>query len=45
VHHLEEKGVRYLFFAGEFLSPPQQANGDKEISVGKKGTPHFRSVG
>jgi len=23
------------------LSPPQQAHGDKEISVGRKGTPEF----
>ena len=28
---------------GEFLSPPEQAHGDKEI--GKKRTPEFRSVG
>jgi hypothetical protein len=28
---------------GEFLSPPEQARGDKEI--GMKRTPEFRSVG
>jgi hypothetical protein len=28
---------------GEFLSPPEQAHGDKEI--GNKRTPEFRSVG
>jgi hypothetical protein len=28
---------------GEFLSPPEQAHGDKEI--GKERTPEFRSVG
>ena len=27
---------------GEFLSPPEQAHGDKEISLGKKRTPEFR---
>jgi hypothetical protein len=27
---------------GEFLSPPEQAHGDKEISIGKKRTPEFR---
>jgi hypothetical protein len=30
---------------GEFLSPPEQAHDDKEISIGKKRTPEFRSVG
>jgi hypothetical protein len=30
---------------GEFLSPPEQAHDDKEISMGKKRTPEFRSVG
>ena len=27
---------------GEFLSPPEQAHDDKEISMGKKRTPEFR---
>jgi hypothetical protein len=27
---------------GEFLSPPEQAHDDKEISIGKKRTPEFR---
>jgi hypothetical protein len=27
---------------GEFLSPPEQAHSDKEISIGKKRTPEFR---
>jgi hypothetical protein len=30
---------------GEFLSPPEQAHDDKEISIGKRRTPQFRSVG
>ena len=27
---------------GQFLSPPEQAHDDKEISIGKKRTPEFR---
>jgi hypothetical protein len=27
---------------GEFLSPPEQAHDDKEVSIGKKRTPDFR---
>jgi hypothetical protein len=27
---------------GELLAPPEQAHGDKEISIGKKRTPEFR---
>jgi len=27
---------------GEFLSPPEQAHADEEISIGKKRTPEFR---
>jgi hypothetical protein len=27
---------------GEFVSPPDQGHGDKEISVGMKRTPEFR---
>jgi len=27
---------------GEFLSPPEQAHDDKEVSFGKKRTPEFR---
>ena len=27
---------------GEFLSPPEQAHDDKEISIGRKKTPEFR---
>jgi hypothetical protein len=34
----QQGGVRL----GEFLSPPQQTHGDKETSVGKKGTSEFR---
>jgi len=30
---------------GEFLSPPEQARDDKEMSIGRKRTPEFRSVG
>jgi hypothetical protein len=30
---------------GEFLSPPEQAHGDKEMSIGEKRPPEFRSVG
>jgi len=30
---------------GEFLSPPEQTHDDKEISMGKKKTAEFRSVG
>jgi hypothetical protein len=30
---------------GEFLSPPEHAQDNKEISIGKKRTPEFRSVG
>jgi hypothetical protein len=30
---------------GEFLSPPEQAHDDQEISIGKKRTPEFRSAG
>jgi hypothetical protein len=29
----------------EFLSPPEQAHDDKEMSIRKKRTPEFRSVG
>jgi hypothetical protein len=27
---------------GEFLSPPEQVHGDKEVSIGKKRAPEFR---
>ena len=39
---LEGSRQRGEIRVGEFLSPPEQVHGDKEVSIGKKRTPEFR---